>query len=469
VLVSRDRGTRRRRMSDIYNLRLTSKTVGAVADAIFMEEILFFLCAKRDVDMVRSFADHPVYRNHPSTLALILNMMSRDRISHLEYTGAIRADMARIDATPDSRLRHVFLNKRPHMSEDEIEQDYHLYLRLFDEQAQILDNASEILKEFATKFENVRELVISANDHLRFARPPFKQCRYDDLSAKSRSDWNHLLDQTATLFRAFGESEKLHALQVGTIPFGFFDPIRCTAGKHCMMGNFATNITTFKLAILVYKDKEETVHPSALQVAEVEHKLGECRAVIGKGVLRAVLDAMPNLERLTVRFVEEHLFDVGTFAAPATLGSFISPNRVWPRLRYVAIDNVETDRHELASFIALNKKSLKTVALQSVRFATTSWMEFFPDLKSKLEGVRVAILLTRILRGRSEDGKNTVEGWDVFGGIGFEDYDDDFGALRVAITRYFISSKQDLRCPLTKSNMDWGAEAGHSDDYSWAS
>lgn len=120
-LVELDWDSGRRDLDDIYNLRLTSRTIGAVADAIFIQEIVFCLCSKRDVDMVRALANHPVYRNYPSTLALTFDMMPRDRISSLEYTTAIRRENPKIDRIKSPK-------------DKAIDQDYHLYLRFFDEQ-----------------------------------------------------------------------------------------------------------------------------------------------------------------------------------------------------------------------------------------------------------------------------------------------------------------------------------------------
>ncbi|KAK4450242.1 hypothetical protein QBC34DRAFT_461580 [Podospora aff. communis PSN243] len=457
-LVVRDPDSRMRRLGDISSLRLTNKAIGALADAIFMEEVVFCPCSKRDVDMVLAIAAHPMYSRYLSTLTLTLEMMSRDRLSGLEYDRALRMRKSK---------------QLPKVTEKFIWQQYHLYERFFDEQSQLFDNDLEIFEELAANLPNVRELVVSLHDALRQVLSPFKKCSYDLQHARlSRWDWNDLSNQATSLFRAFRESTHLQVLRVGAIPFGFFHPVTFMQGNHCMMGNFLGNITTFELAILVYLDSE-TAHPSAFQIPEVEERFEECREVMGKGALRSILDGMPNLVNLTIRFAEDHMFDMGTFDAPATLRSFIAPNQVWPKLRKLAIDNVETERSELAGFIALHKDSLATVYLQSMRFTSTSWMKFFPDLKSRLVGSEVDLFVSGILRGRCENEERSAEGWNLGGEICFQnvmdddddDDDDDDTLIRIAITDYVKSPNQTLPCPLTFDNMYWTFESGAEGSY----
>ncbi|KAK4210827.1 hypothetical protein QBC37DRAFT_428068 [Rhypophila decipiens] len=434
---------------DLCNLRLVSRYIGEVASTIFMEEIGFCM-AKQDFDMLGALADHPVYPNHIASLVYFVDTLSLEPQTLEMYTAAIKGTEKMMSQFPDPD---------PALTEAQLLEHYNRYQQFYREQDDILssDRDYEVLKEVISKLPNLREVSVSSDDEFSFQQnSPFKSCRHSGVGdfAYNRASVRHL---RAILSGVQAAGTKLKAIRAGLIHHEFFDEAKF--GLHSMI-DLLGNITWFDMVIEATGEMDWDIgHENPDEIAA---EIALCRAVMSKRVLRRILDAMPNIVSLRLELVEIHSQPTGANVYPAALRDIVPLDKKWPNLKYFTISNVETDRQELGNFLVRHKETLKSYALEQIGLASTSWIELLSYLKSNFADTKVQPLIADLIVGKSEDGLDTLEMWDLF----MSDPPSDINSLQAAVHDYLTSSME-CPCPLRDDNM-WSTDAefdDHDDEF----
>ncbi|GAB1315440.1 hypothetical protein MFIFM68171_05650 [Madurella fahalii] len=432
-------------ITDVRKLRLVNRTIGAIADRIALKEICFTMC-KQDFVMIREIMKNPVYAAHVTRLAYVVQMLTMERQTLQMYTNAIRKKR-RSDEELHKKHPHLFERPPDRMTKREILDHYNRYLRLYEDQDEILTNELdyEVLKEVIAKLPNLRDVVVSDCNELRIIKKPHIKSHWELHSGKfddGKASTRHL----RAILKGVEESKtQLQSIRAALI---YLDILNETQfGLHSMASDLLENLTTFQLMLLAVEEREGGWLGE--DPVDITNQIAQCRALVHKGALRRILDRMPNLVELDIQFFEAHCQIKGTFPSPAALRDVIPLDRVWPRLKTFSISGVETERQEIASFLVRHKQSLESFDLCYIRLTSTSWYKLLPYLKSQFCGTQLkdARLLDSII-GRSEDMLQLPEAWS----LGHPDHDERPNRIGAAVTKYLLSPRK-RRCPLRDDNM----------------
>lgn len=436
-------------VTDARTLRLVNRSIGAVANSVAFKELCFTM-RKDDFDIVRAIAKNPSYATHITSLAYVVDVLNLERQTLSMFTDAVRRQ-ERMDAKLHRRLPELFQLPRPKMRKTGIQENYNRYLRLYEEQEDIIANNRDfaLLEELTPKLPNLRGIVMSDVNELRIihkTRPVPKRDitklytgTYNDGAASAR----HL---RALLKGVEKAGTRLESIQASLVHRSILDETQF--GLHSISPGLLEHLTTLKLVFVAVEEEED----SGMRVQDQDFlpQLAECRALMQKGTLRRTLDKMPNLVDLDIGLAQFDLLPSGTFPSPAYLGDIIPLDRVWPKLKRFSISNVETERQQIAGFLVRHKNSLESFGLGFIRLTSTSWRKLLPDLKSQFrDGGRLksARLLDEIL-GKSEDGFGHSEGWYLGHPV-----DGEPNPLRKAVTKYLLSPRK-RRCPLNEEEEE---------------
>jgi hypothetical protein len=355
-----------------------------------------------------------------------------------------------MDAALHQHQPKLFRPPGPEMTKTEIQESYNRYVRLYEEQEDILANNRDFvfLEELIPKLPNLRGIVMSDGNGLRIihkTRPVPKRDisdlysgTYDDGAASAR----HL---RALLKGVEKAGTQLQSIQASLVHLSILDETQF--GLHNISPGLLGHLTTLKLG-LVAVDEEE-VSGATVQDQDFVSQLTECRALMRKGSLRRTLDKMPNLVDLNIELAEFNRLPFGTFPSPAYLRDVIPLDRVWPKLKRFSISNVETERQQIVGFLVRHKSSLESFDLGFIRLTSTSWRKLLPDLKSQFHdcGRLKSARLLDVILGKSEDEFEHSEGWY----LGNPDHGLP-NPLCKAVTKYLLLPQR-RRCPLNGDNM----------------
>lgn len=436
-------------LRDVRTLRLVNRSIGDVANSVAFKEICFIM-RKDDFDIVRAIVDNPSCARHVTSLAYVVDVLVLERQTLEMFTNAVRVQ-ERMDADLHRHNPKLFPRPVPKMPATEIQEKYNLYLRLYEEQEDILANDRDFafLEQLIPRLPNLRDIVMSDGNELRIIRKASPVPRrfdvtnlysgkYDDGAASAR----HL---RALLKGVEKAGTRLQSIQASSVHRSILDDSQF--GLHSVSPAVLEHLTTLKL-VLVAVEEEEV---SYMRVPDQDFlpQLEQCRTFAQKGALRRALDKMPNLVDVEIQLIEFHHYPAGTFPSPAYLRDIVPLDRVWPKLKRFRISNVETERQELAGFLGRHKSSLESFDLGYIRLTSTSWLKLLPGLKSQFDDggrLQSARVLDEIL-GKSEDEFEHPEGWQ----LGHPDYDRPTRLGR-AVTKYLVSPRK-RRCPLNEDNM----------------
>ena len=426
-----------------------SRSIGTVANSVAWKEICFIL-RKVDFDLVRAIVNDPSCAPHVTTLAYVVEVLNLERQTLDMFRTAARRD-EHSDAHLHTVNPRLFDAPGPAATEAEIRENYARYLRLYEEQSEILANDRDFafVEEVIAKLPNLRAIVMSDGNGLRIINQTKPVPRRDPMQLYT-GPWNDGA-ASARHFRALLKGvekagTKLQSIQASLLHLSILDETQF--GLHSMSPAILETVTTLQLAITAAEEDDVSGRRALDQ--DFRPQLEACRAATQKGALARILRGMPNLADLEIEFAELHAMPFGTLPSPAYLADVVPLDHTWPKLRRFAISNIETERQEILAFLARHKSSLESVDLGPARLTSTSWRKLLPDLKSQLGGgdrIRSIRILDTIL-GRSEDEFDFVEGWY----LGHPDHSARSARLARTVARY-LSSKRKKRCPLDDDNM----------------
>ncbi|KAK5661854.1 hypothetical protein OQA88_9958 [Cercophora sp. LCS_1] len=442
---------------DVRALRLVNKSVGSIADKAAFKEICFCMC-KRDFDMLEAIANHPVYSSHVTTLVYMVEPLSVERQTLEMYTRGVKYQ----DDVSES-LKHIVgpslgNMKReptpPRLTGPGIVDDYHRYTRYYSEQVEIIDNNKdyEIIAQVMAKLPKLKNLLVAAEGELgRRRRKPYNDCRvaYDGRFVDDGLSVRHLRAMVKSMETS---GTRPRTFRAGAFYFDFFDP--GSFGLHSVTPNLLQNITLFEMMVVAVDDHDLPMNEEDMD--DIEEQVRQCRVTMRKGTLRRVLDGIPNLSTLKLQFVEHHGEPLGTFDPPVCLSDVVPPNKHWPKLQRFEMHNVQTERQELCNFLIRHKESLKAYSMGLVKLATTSWRQTLPQLRAGFRGTDVQPEFLDLLTGRSEDGLEIPEQWN----LGNPEFDRSPNMLGYYVHEYLkLPGKR--TCPLNEDNM---TDAGFFDE-----
>jgi hypothetical protein len=440
-------------ITDVRNLRLVNRSVNAVASSVAFQEICF-ITRKDDLDMVRIIASNPGYAAHITSLAYVVHMFNAIRQTFVMFTEAIRRQ-ERMEAELHNHRPQLFNRPKPIMNDTEVQDLYHRYVRLYEEQTQILSNNHDfaLLEEVVPKLANLKSIVVSDCNELRtiYKNRPIPKRDITDFYSGEWDDGAASARHLRVLLKAVETAgTQLQSIQAGLLHIDILDDTQF--GLHSMAPHLLENLTTLRLMLVAAEEQQYSgmrVGDEAALHVHVRSQLAACRAMTEKGTLRRTLDKMPNLVNLSIELAEFHMLPYGTHACPAYLKDIIPLDRVWPKLKRLLITHVETERQELITFLVRHKASLESFDLGFIRLTTTSWLKLLPDLKAQFRnGGRLKTpRITNDVLGRSEDD-GLPEGWY----LGHPDHDRPLHPLGKAVTKYLVSNRK-KSCPLHDENM----------------
>lgn len=365
---------------------------------------------------------------------------------------------------------------RPPKPLAEVKESYREYKRVHQAQEEIIreERDYEILKEVVGKMTNLKEVMVSSDFEFRLGSlgsssssssygghggSGTKDCRtpFDKLDCLTQLDGEkgqegvrHL---RAIMMAVKEAGIELKSLCAGLIHWSFFNEALGNFGFHSM-GNLLANLTRFELLVLPgpSQDPEDFQHADAIEMnnmsIDVMEEIFRCQELMRKGVIRNLVKGMPNLEILSIGFMD-HAED-NDFIFPARLQDVIPLNHTFPNLESLKLEGLETERQELTDFVVKHKDSLMKLELRDMRLVTTSWRKLLPELRYELktELMEEVSIYGMALGMGEEDDDQELEEW-------FMGDPEDHGATELAtrVQKYFMDTSMG-DCPLSRENME---------------
>ncbi|KAK3953838.1 hypothetical protein QBC32DRAFT_337961 [Pseudoneurospora amorphoporcata] len=464
-------------LKSVRSFRLTNRLLGEIGACHALPELIFYLHTT-DFAALRSIASHPIYPRYVRSLIYGCDILPTPRLNLKQYVHECRR-MEKRRAKMHARHACDEAN-RPPKPLSEVKESYREYKRVHQAQEEITSNDLDyqILKEVVGKMTNLQEVMVSSdfefrlgsltssshggrhygggsgtkNDALRNCRTPFDKldCLTSLDGEKGQEGVRHL---RAILMAVKEAGIELKSLCAGLIHWSFFNEALGYFGFHSM-GNLLTNLTRFELLVLPgpSQDPEDLQHADAIAMnnmsIDVMDEIFRCQGLMRTGVIRKLVSGMPNLEVLSIGFMD-HAED-NDFIFPARLQDVIPLDHTFPNLESLKLEGLETERQELTDFVVRHKDSLMKLELRDMRLVTTSWRKLLPELRYELktELMEEVSIYGMALGMGEEDDDQELEEW-------FMGDPEDHGATELAtrVQKYFMDpSKTD--CPLSRENME---------------
>ncbi|KAK1753309.1 hypothetical protein QBC47DRAFT_431781 [Echria macrotheca] len=468
-------------LSDVRNLRLVNRAIGEVASSIAFKDVWFIL-RKNDFDMVRAIANNPSCAAHTTRLAYLVHMFNHQRETLAQFAQVIRqyedVHARRYKLRPD-----LFATPKPKKTDAEIQDYYRRYVRLYEEQEEILSNDHDfaLMEEVVSKFPNLRSILVEDDSYFdstefRAAGPRFVVRSMvasddnfdfgDDLTdAYSGVQDDRAAATTRNLRAVLKGVEKagiqLQSIHTGALQIEILD--KKQFGLHSMPPRLLENLTTLNLMLLAVGERTDVEASSGMlehapMVAYARSHLARCRALTRRATLRQTLEKMPNLVDLSIELLEmagrpskpswQMPWDL---PSPAFLKDVILVDRFWPKLKRLVIKNVETDHPELLAFLVRHKASLETLKLDNIRLTSTSWRSLLPDMKAQFRHsrcIREMVFMGFVLGVEQDTG--LVESWYLGNA---DEAPKNRCPIGRAVIRYLMSDDGEESFPLHIGNM----------------
>ena len=477
-------------LKSVRSFRLTNRFLGEIGACHALPELIFYLHTT-DFAALRSIASHPIYPRYVRSLVYGCDILPSPRLNMKQYVNECRR-MEKRRAKMHARHACDEAN-RPPKPLPEIKESYREYKRVHQAQEEIITNDKdyEILKEVVGKMTNLKEVMISSDfefrlgslsssssssgssshghgglfpghdggsgsgpksDALKNCRTPFD--KLDCLTSLDGEKGQEGVRHLRAILMAVKEARiELKSLCAGLIHWSFFNESLGNFGFHSM-GNLLSNLTRFEFLVLPgpSQDPEDLQNADATEMnnmsIDVMDEIYRCQGLMRTGVIRKLVKNMPNLEILSIGFMD-HAED-NDFIFPARLQDVIPLNHTFPNLESLKLEGLETERQELTDFVVRHKDSLMKLELRDMRLVTTSWRKLLPELRYELktELMEEVSIYGMALGMGEEDDDNELEEW-------FMGDPEDHGATELAtrVQKYFMDpSKAD--CPLSRENME---------------
>lgn len=363
-------------------LRLTCKTIGAVADCYAFQQLKFYL-HPGDFDMLRYFADHDIFAKNVRSLVYITDILPPKRVSfrkflarankHGEKWIEVMRSGARTTAWTGERSK--LPHQRPAHFDQQLRDIYDEYVELHERQVKLLAGCEDFaaLKDVVPKFSRLRNITVSADYCFREVEVCWTP--FDETLAPIRD----VLDPKACrqvgslLLPLVGLSPRIQSLWLGEIHWSFFDRLHDSL-RFAQMVDICRNLTTFSVHI-------NTGNPTRDPVPTC---VSDCARTVHQGDIRRLLEAMPKLESLTIGFT---FLDEDNGIYPARLEDLISTNTHWLHLKHVKFDILEAPRQDLVDFFSRHSSTLRTIELKHLSLIRSSWRVFLPQLQELAENM----------------------------------------------------------------------------------
>ncbi|KAL0467460.1 hypothetical protein QR685DRAFT_599589 [Neurospora intermedia] len=459
-------------LKSIRSFRLTNRFLGDIGACHALPELVFYLHTT-DFAALRSIASHPIYPRFVRSLVYGCDLLPSPRLSLKQYIAECRR-MEKRRAKMHARHACDEAN-RPPKPQAEVRESYKEYKRVHQAQEEIMrdERDYEILREVVGKMTNLKEVMVSSDfefrvgsgtsssdggnglmksDALRNCRTPFDKldCLTQLDGEKGQEGVRHL---RAILMAVKEAGIELKSLCAGLIHWSFFNKTLGNFGFHSM-GNLLANLTRFELLVLPgpSQDPEEFQRADAIEMnnmsIDVMEEIYRCQGLMRTGVIRNLVKGMPNLEVLSIGFMD-HAED-NDFIFPARLQDVVPLNHTFPNLESLKLEGLETERQELTDFVVRHKDSLMRLELRDMRLVTTSWRKLLPELRYELktELMEEVSIYGMALGMGEEDGDQELEEW-------FMGDPEDHGATELAtkVQKFFMNPTVS-DCPLSRENME---------------
>lgn len=465
-------------LKSIRSLRLTCQHLNEIGACHALPELVFYLHTT-DFAALRSIASHPIYPRYVRSLIYGCDILPSPRLTLKQYANECRRTEKR---RAKMHARHACDEaNRPPKPHTEVKESYKEYKRVHQAQEEIMESKKdyEILREVVGKMTNLKEVMVSSDfefrlgsltsssagssiygghsggmksDALKNCRTPFDKldCLTQLDGEKGQEGVRHL---RAILMAVKEAGIELKSLCAGLIHWSFFNQSLGNFGFHSM-GNLLANLTRFELLVLPgpSQDPEDFQHADAIEMnnmsIDVMDEIYRCQGLMRTGVIRKLVRGMPNLEILSIGFMD-HAED-NDFIFPARLQDVIPMDFTFPNLESLKLEGLETERQELTDFVVKHKDSLMKLELRDMRLVTTSWRKLLPELRYELntELMEEVSIYGMALGQAEEDDDQELEEW-------FMGDPEDHGATELAtkVQKYFMDlSVSD--CPLSRDNME---------------
>lgn len=411
--------------------RRTCKGVKAVADGFAFPELTFNLFHHDDFDMLRHFANHPVFAGRVQSLVYVTKILDPRALFYIDFIAQKKHSCyTEVPSYMHSNTSRYEVGAKPSMTSpcwqniysQHNKSAYNKYIKAQNIQAGFLENNQDIsvLRDVVPKFVSLRHITVSAGN----------QFRSDSISTPSIQLSPQALRQTSSVLLPLLElGRKLKSLCLGDVHWSGLARLledESIIGKSAHM---CANLTTFKLVV-------ETRSEGSVDPDDVDAR--QCKATMRKGNLRRLLKSMEHLESLVIRFTHIKMgADLDGDEYPAALSHLVPSGMHWHNLQDLWLENVEAPRKRLTAFIRLHAGTLRTIRLSSTRLIESSWHEFVADLRklAKETTSLAEISLEGEVVGESEEpdmAEEHVEELYDFGSA------DDIGALGREISNYIM-------------------------------
>ncbi|KAK3401337.1 hypothetical protein B0T20DRAFT_401529 [Sordaria brevicollis] len=469
-------------LKSIRSLRLTCRHLNLIGACHALPELVFYLHTT-DFAALRSIASHPIYPRYVRSLVYGCDILPSPRLTLKQYVSECRR-MEKRRAKMHARHACDEAN-RPPKPLAEVKESYKEYKRVHQAQEEIMETGRdyEMLKEVVGKMTNLREVMVSSDfefrlgslttssasgsgghghergaggggmksDALKNCRTPFDKldCLTQLDGEKGQEGVRHL---RAILMAVKEAGIELKSLCAGLIHWSFFNESLGQFGFHSM-GNMLANLTRFELLVLPgpSQDPEELqgADPAEMNnmTIDVMDEIFRCQGLMRTGVIRKLVRGLPNLEILSIGFMD-HAED-NDFIFPARLQDVIPMDFTFPNLESLKLEGLETERQELTEFLVKHKETLMKLELRDMRLITTSWRKLLPDLKYELNTELMEdVSIYGMALGQAEEDDQELEEW-------FMGDPEDHGATELAsrVQKYFMDPAiGDI--PLSRDNME---------------
>ncbi|KAK4451053.1 hypothetical protein QBC34DRAFT_61601 [Podospora aff. communis PSN243] len=418
-------------MPHTRDLRLVNRAVSAVASSFALRTVPFVM-GKRDFRLLEGIANHEANRHHVIQLMYHVRQLDPKILSLERYTTAIKTQM--LMDSPDSPF--CFRTECPDQdgpqckwvkSDDEIHEDYQQYLRIHQQQQDILDKYHdyEVLRRVVAKLPRLRNLTVSSCQQLGYYQKPSPVLPWRTGRSREvylgRYDTRAAVRHLHALLHGVQEAgTRLQHLSASKIYFSLFEPdvfLGPRYGLHTIF-NLFDNLTNFSFEVKALDECSSGRLEDDDQDYDEESQIKLCRMTMAKGILRRILDNAPNLATIDLRFTgdfEPMTYHDGPwrypcFTAAAKLGHVLPLNRVYPHLHTIYLMNMETERQEIGRFLFRHKKTLKSFTLEDMVLKRTSWVQLIRDLRDKFHDAGLKRAEIRgLIRGVSEDEEHEAE------------------------------------------------------------
>lgn len=382
-------------IENILRFRLVNKAFADIGAAYMLPEVSFYMF-EGDFARLRAIAAHPIIAKHVHSLTYFAEVMDRELVSFDEYV----RDHRRNAHDMGSLASFVGANRlRERLSLPQLQRSYREYEAIMKKQSHIVENHTDVqcLKEILPKFTSLRQATMSSGNEFYEGKPDVRKVKLspfisfrdgDDLQPAGKRHLNGLI---AGLISS---NCQLESFRAGLLDWKFFK-------------NFTSIPDKLADTLKYLKRIDIAIDADPL---EKSNSISRCRRVMETGVVRKLLKPLEHLEVLHVTLYPVEWVDEEW---PATMGDLIAPNHRWPNLRELGLGGFSTNRHDLIKFLELHKSTLRTLCLRDLTLGDTSWWQFLPEIRNKLD-LQDSCICGDIV-GSSEDESQMVpeEYWDL--------------------------------------------------------